>query len=75
MLELGRDALGASVEGPADAVGVVRLAIVDAGVHVPEGSTIGFDHQADREAGHTVSDGGVVVVASRSSNGWPKMGS
>jgi glucose-1-phosphate adenylyltransferase len=41
----------------------VRRAILNTGVKVPESSTIGFDLEADRAKGWTVTDGGIVVVA------------
>lgn len=40
----------------------VRRAIIDRDVHIPRGATIGYDLEEDRRR-HTVSDGGVVVVA------------
>lgn len=39
----------------------VRNAIIDRGVHLPEGSSIGFDLQEDRKK-HHVTDSGLVVV-------------
>jgi len=39
----------------------IRRAIIDKGVRIPEGTTIGFDHDADR-ARFTVTANGVVVV-------------
>jgi len=41
---------------------VLRRAIIDKGVFVPPGTTIGVDHAADRARGFHVSDGGVVVL-------------
>jgi len=41
----------------------LRRAIVGTGVRVPESSAIGFDLEADRAKGYTVTEGGVVVVA------------
>jgi glucose-1-phosphate adenylyltransferase len=41
----------------------IRRAIVNTGVKIPDSVTIGFDLEADRAAGHTVTEGGVVVVA------------
>ena len=38
--------------------------IVDTGVRIPESTSIGFDAEADRAAGYTVTDSGIVVVAS-----------
>jgi glucose-1-phosphate adenylyltransferase len=40
---------------------VVRNAVVDKNVHIPEGARIGVDHEQDRER-FTVSDTGVVVI-------------
>ncbi len=40
----------------------IRQAIIDRDVHVPRGAMIGYDHEEDRRR-HTVSEGGVVVVA------------
>jgi glucose-1-phosphate adenylyltransferase len=40
----------------------VRRAIVNTGVTVPDSSVIGFDHQADRDQGYTVTEGGITVV-------------
>ena len=41
----------------------LRNTIVGCGVSIPESSVIGFDAEADRAAGYTVTDSGVVVVA------------
>ncbi len=41
----------------------LRRAIVNTGVKVPESSEIGFDLEADRAAGHAVTENGIVVVA------------
>jgi glucose-1-phosphate adenylyltransferase len=40
----------------------IRRAIIDRDVHIPRGARIGYDLEEDRRR-HTVSDGGVVVVA------------
>jgi glucose-1-phosphate adenylyltransferase len=40
----------------------IRRAIVNTGVKIPDSTTIGFDLAADRAAGHTVTESGVVVV-------------
>lgn len=41
----------------------IRRAIIDKDVIVPEGIEIGYDHEADRRRGFTVTESGVVVVA------------
>jgi glucose-1-phosphate adenylyltransferase len=41
---------------------VVRNAILDKNVIVPEGAQVGVDKEHDRERGFVVSDGGVTVV-------------
>jgi glucose-1-phosphate adenylyltransferase len=41
---------------------VLRRAIIDKGVLVPPGVSIGVDHEADRARGFYVSEGGVVVL-------------
>jgi glucose-1-phosphate adenylyltransferase len=41
----------------------IRRAIIDAGVTIPDGSVIGFDPDADQQAGYSVTEGGVVVVS------------
>jgi glucose-1-phosphate adenylyltransferase len=40
----------------------VRRAIIDKRVHVPEGMQIGYDLDADRRRGFTVTDTGIVVI-------------
>lgn len=40
----------------------IRRAIIDKDVHIPAGMEIGYDHEADKKRGFTVSEGGVVVV-------------
>ena len=40
----------------------VKKAIIDKGIRVPDGTQIGYDVEADRARGFTISDGGVVVV-------------
>jgi glucose-1-phosphate adenylyltransferase len=42
----------------------VRRAILDTGVKLPEGSIVGFDLEADRRKGYTITDAGIVVVPS-----------
>ena len=39
----------------------IRRAIIDRHVNLPEGTVIGYDHEADR-ARYSVTDTGVVVV-------------
>jgi glucose-1-phosphate adenylyltransferase len=41
----------------------IRRAIIDEGVHIPDDSVIGYDHDADRQAGYTVTAQGIVVVS------------
>jgi glucose-1-phosphate adenylyltransferase len=41
---------------------VVRNAIIDKNVVVPDGCLIGIDHDEDRRRGFTVSEGGVVAI-------------
>ena len=45
-----------------------RRAIIDSGTRIPESSAIGFDVEADRAAGYTVTESGIVVVPSREYN-------
>ena len=40
----------------------VRRAILDKNVHVPEGTLIGYDLDADRAHGWHVTDSGIVVI-------------
>ncbi|MBC8117390.1 MAG: glucose-1-phosphate adenylyltransferase [Candidatus Saccharimonas sp.] len=40
----------------------VRRAIIDKQVRIPEGASIGFDHDADRARGYVVTESGVVVI-------------
>jgi len=46
----------------------IRRAIIDSGARIPESSSIGFDPEADRAAGYTVTESGIVVVPSRGYN-------
>ena len=39
----------------------IRRAIIDRDVHIPEGTTIGYDAEADRER-YFVTDSGITVV-------------
>lgn len=41
----------------------IRRAIIDKGVEIPEGTEIGYDHDADRARGFTISPNGIVVIA------------
>ena len=41
----------------------IRRAIIDKGVQIPEGMEVGFDLDADRRRGFTVTDSGLVVIA------------
>lgn len=44
---------------------VIRRAVIDKGVTIPPGATVGVDHDADRERGLRVSDGGVVAMGKK----------
>jgi len=48
----------------------IRRAIIDHGVIIAESSTIGFDHEADRARGYTITDSGIVVVPSESAHSY-----
>jgi glucose-1-phosphate adenylyltransferase len=41
----------------------IRNAIIDKGVVIPEGETVGIDHDLDRSRGFTVTERGITVVA------------
>ena len=41
----------------------IRRAIIDKGVCIPDGFVVGYDHEADRQRGFTVTDSGVTVIA------------
>ncbi|MBL8829312.1 MAG: glucose-1-phosphate adenylyltransferase [Planctomycetaceae bacterium] len=41
----------------------IRRTIIDKGVHIPEGTTIGYDLAQDRRRGFTVTENGVVCIA------------
>jgi glucose-1-phosphate adenylyltransferase len=43
----------------------IRRAIIDKDVHIPEGVEIGYDLEADRKRGFTVSEKGIVVISKR----------
>ena len=40
----------------------VRRAIIDKGIRIPPGATIGYDMEADRARGFTISSSGIVVI-------------
>jgi len=40
----------------------IRKTIIDKNVVIPDGSTIGYDLEADRQKGYTVTESGIVVV-------------
>ena len=40
----------------------IRKCIIDRGCQIPAGTVIGFDHEADRERGLRVTDGGITLV-------------
>jgi glucose-1-phosphate adenylyltransferase len=40
----------------------IRKTIIDKGVVIPDGTVIGYDHEADRRMGYTVTESGIVVV-------------
>lgn len=40
----------------------IRRAIIDRGARIPEGTTIGLDHDADRERGFRVTESGLTLV-------------
>lgn len=40
----------------------IRRAIIDKGVTIPEGMTIGYDEEEDRRRGFTISDSGIAVI-------------
>lgn len=41
----------------------IRRTIIDKGVHIPEGTTIGYDLEQDRRRGFTVTENGIVCIA------------
>ena len=41
----------------------IRRAIIDKAVDIPAGTEIGYDSEADRRRGWTISDSGIVVIA------------
>ena len=43
----------------------IRRAIIDANVHIPESSVIGFDPEEDSRNGHHISESGIVVVSDK----------
>lgn len=40
----------------------IRRAIIDKGVILPDGTTIGYDHEEDMRQGYTITESGIVVV-------------
>ncbi|NJC88094.1 MAG: glucose-1-phosphate adenylyltransferase [Desulfuromonas sp.] len=40
----------------------IRRTIIDKNVTIPDGTTIGYDHDEDRRRGYTVTESGIVVV-------------
>ncbi len=40
----------------------IKRAIIDKGVVIPDGTTIGYDLEADRALGYTITESGIVVV-------------
>jgi len=40
----------------------IRRAIIDENIRIPEGAEIGYNHDADRQRGYTVTESGIVVV-------------
>ena len=40
----------------------IRRAIIDKRVEIPEGAEIGYNLQADRDRGYTVTESGIVVI-------------
>jgi glucose-1-phosphate adenylyltransferase len=40
----------------------IKKAIIDKNVVIPDGTTIGYDLDADRRMGYTVTESGIVVV-------------
>ena len=40
----------------------IRRAIIDEDLRIPEGKEIGYDHEADRARGYTVTESGIVIV-------------
>ena len=41
----------------------IKRAIIDENIKIPDGTTIGYDHEADQAAGYTVTESGIVIVA------------
>lgn len=40
----------------------IRRAIIDENIKIPEGAEIGYDHEADKRKGYTITPSGIVVV-------------
>lgn len=43
----------------------IKRAIIDENVDIPEGAEIGYDHDADRRNGYTVTNSGIVIVTKK----------
>lgn len=41
---------------------IIKKAVIDKGCVIPDGTSIGEDHDADKKRGFTISDGGVVLI-------------
>src|SRR5690606_3822223 len=41
----------------------IQRAIIDAGVEIPQGSVIGYNHEEDAANGYHITDNGIVVVS------------
>jgi glucose-1-phosphate adenylyltransferase len=41
----------------------INRAIIDENIKIPDGSEIGYDHEADRQKGYTVTNSGIVIVS------------
>ena len=50
----------------------IRRAIIDKGVQIPEGMEVGYDLDADRRRGYTVTESGLVVIAKADATAVPR---